>query len=213
MTATAQRQTATVRPVIRSMQMHYVTELERFVGSALAGAGEGAKRTYLDPPIVYPLPVLHPGMKLPLIEEQGRVQSEFKDATAKSIKAIGDYLQSMQKDVKGAAEQYARTKNKGSLHDSIEKVRHEAKQKTDEKIDEICDRAEGLGDANPSWQDMLVGALNRVLNFLTNIMNQVVNFLIGLLDRIEEWIDEAGRKIAGFFEGVGDDIDGFVKSL
>ncbi|MEU3618947.1 hypothetical protein ABZ725_42490 [Streptomyces sp. NPDC006872] len=39
------------------------------------------------------------------------------------------------------------------------------------------------------------------------------NLLIGLLDRIEEWIHEAGRKVAGFFEGVGDDIDGFVRSL
>ncbi|MER6958472.1 hypothetical protein [Streptomyces sp. NPDC000618] len=146
MTATAQRKTATVKPVIRSMQSHYAAELERFVGSALNGAG--AKRPYLDPPIVYPLPVLHPGMKLPLIEEQGRVQGEFKDATAKSVKDLGDYLQSMQKDVQGAAEEYAKTKNKGSLH-----------------------------------------------------------------DRIEEWIDEAGRKVAGFFEGVGDDIDGFVRSL
>lgn len=91
---------------------------------------------------------------------------------------------------------------KSTFAAKLDKLKKEAKEKSDKNIDKIFNAALEIGEAHPEAQGTIYFVLEKVGNLFHELMDKVVDFIVGIVKNVVEWVKNAWNTITTTFNSI-----------
>lgn len=137
---------------------------------------------------------------------------EYKTTLAEAEEYVRDFVQKPKNDIVNDTEALG-TKPTGadvdSFREKLDQRKEAALKMATEKITQIFNKMQTLGENHPEYQDTILSGTDKILGFISKLLADIEKFVSDLVRKIYEWIKDALNKVKSFFLDVGHSVSAF----
>ncbi len=184
---------ATKTPLTNETFRHHMTAMALHYKTTNTGTG-GA--THLYPlPVSILHPVDHEGNLAPQAKPSDAGKADMKKVLSDGETKVKSFTQAQHDFVQGQSNQLQSNHDTAQFAASMNAQRNQAKQQSDQNIDNMYKKLIDVGTKHPALQPEILTATQKLGALLTSLLSSVMSFFTDIYNKIVQWISSAANWI------------------